>query len=197
MNRALSATTSNKDFLFGTASLTTNVKGSGSAAPAIQRSLAGTAKFQLANGMIKNFPLLAAVNQALGITGGTSKDTKFESLSASATIGGGKARTNDLLLKAGELTMTGAGQMGFDQSLDVKLRTIVSAAKSQQLLARLGPLGRLRNAQGELAIPVTVTGTTTAPKYGVDVGTVAKKEAKEQVQKGIEKGLMKLFKKDS
>jgi uncharacterized protein involved in outer membrane biogenesis len=197
VNRALSATTSNKDFLFGTASLTTNVKGSGSAAPAIQRSLAGTAKFQLANGMIKNFPLLAAVNQALGMTGGTSKDTKFESLSASATIGGGKARTNDLLLKAGELTMTGAGQMGFDQSLDLKLRTIVSAAKSQQLLTRLGPLGGLRNAQGELAIPVTVTGTTTAPKYGVDIGSVAKTEAKQQLEKGVEKGLMKLFKKDS
>ena len=193
VNRALSATTSNKDFLYGTASLSTNVKGSGSSAPAIQKSLVGTAKFQLANGVIKNFPLLAAVNQALGITEGTSKDTKFESMSGTAAIGGGKARTNDLLLKAGELTMTGAGEFGFDQSLNMKLKTIVSSAKSQQLLAKLGPLGRLRNAQGELVIPVTVSGTTTAPKYGVDVGSVAKQQVKEQVQQGVEKGLMKLF----
>jgi hypothetical protein len=44
---------------------------------------------------------------------------------------------------------------------------------------------------------VTVSGTTTAPKYSVDIQSVAKKEAKQQVQQGIEKGLMKLFKKDS
>jgi len=197
VNRALSATTTNKDLLFGTGNLTTNVKGSGSTAPAIERSLSGTMRFQLANGVIKNFPLLANVNQALGITGGDSKDTKFESFSASAAIGGGKARTNDLLLKAGELSMTGAGQYGFDQSLNFRLQTILSAAKSQELLAKLGSLGQLRNSQGELAIPVTVSGTTTAPKYSVDVQSLAKKEATQQVQKGIEKGLMKLFKKDS
>jgi len=195
VNRALSATTSNKDFLFGTANLSTNVKGSGSSAPAIQKTLAGTAKFQLTNGVIKNFPLLAAVNQALGMTEGTGKDTKFESLSATAAIGGGKAQTNDLLLKAGELSMTGAGQLGFDQSLDFKLKTVVSAAKAQQLLGKLGPAGRLRNAQGELVIPVNVSGTTLAPKYAVDVGSVAKQQVKEQVQQGVQKGLMKLFQK--
>jgi uncharacterized protein YhdP len=86
-------------------------------------------KFQLVNGVIKNFPLLATLNQVLGLTGGDSKDTKFDSFSASATIGGGKARTNDLLLKAGELSMTGAGAFGFDQSLDFKLKAMVSAAK--------------------------------------------------------------------
>jgi hypothetical protein len=89
--------------------------------------------------------------------------------------------------------MTGAGEFGFDQSLNLKLKTIVSSAKSQQLLAKLGPLGRLRNTQGELVIPVTVSGTTTAPKYAVDVGSVAKQQVKEQVQQGVEKGLMKLF----
>ena len=35
-------------------------------------------------------------------------------------------------------------------------------------------------------------GTTRAPKYGVDVGSVAKKQAKEEIQKG----LIKLFQKN-
>jgi AsmA protein len=192
VNRALSATTTMKDFLLGSASVTTDVKGSGSSAPAIQKSLTGTVKFQLVNGVIKNFPLFARVNQALGITEGNDDDTKFESLSGTAAIGGGKAKTNDLLLKAGELSMNGAGVLGFDQSLDFKLHAVMSAAKSQQLLGKLGPLGRLRNAQGEIVVPVTVTGTTRAPKYGVDVGSVAKKQAKEEIQKG----LIKLFQKN-
>ncbi len=192
VNRALSATTTMKDFLLGRASVTADVRGSGSSAPAIQKSLTGTVKFQLTNGVIKNFPLLARVNQALGITEGNDNDTKFESLSGTAAIGGGKAKTNDLLLKAGELSMNGAGVLGFDQSLDFKLHAVMSAAKSQQLLGKLGPLGRLRNAQGEIVVPVTVTGTTRAPKYGVDVGSVAKKQAKEEIQKG----LIKLFQKN-
>jgi uncharacterized protein involved in outer membrane biogenesis len=192
VNRALSATTTMKDFLLGSASVTTDVKGSGSSAPAIQKSLAGTVKFQLTNGVIKNFPLLARVNQALGITEGNDNDTKFESLSGTAAVAGGKAKTNDLLLKAGELSMNGAGVLGFDQSLDFKLHAVMSAAKSQQLLGKLGPLGRLRNAQGEIVVPVTVTGTTRAPKYAVDVGSVAKKQAKEEIQKG----LIKLFQKN-
>ena len=191
VNRALSATTTMKDFLLGNGSVTTDVKGSGSSAPAIEKSLAGTVKFQLVNGVIKNFPLLARINEALGITEGNDKDTKFESLSGTAAIGGGKAKTNDLLLKAGEITTRGGGVMGFDQSLDFKLKAVVSAAKSAQLLGKLGPLGGLRNSQGELEIPVTVSGTAQAPKYGVPVGAVAKKEVKEQIQKGLNKLLQK------
>jgi uncharacterized protein involved in outer membrane biogenesis len=187
VNRALSATTTMKDFLLGSASVTTDVKGSGSSAPAIQKSLTGTVKFQLVNGVIKNFPLLARVNQAVGITEGNDNDTKFESLSGTAAIGGGKAKTNDLLLKAGELSMTGAGVMGFDQSLDFKLQAILSAAK----VAKLGPVAHLRNAQGEISIPVTVSGTATAPKYGIPVGAVAKKAVREQVQKGLQRLLQK------
>ena len=108
VNRALSAMTTMKDFLLGSASVTTDVRGSGSSAPAIQKSLTGTVKFQLVNGVIKNFPLLARVNQALGITEGNDNDTKFESLSGTAAIGGGKAKTNDLLLKAGEAPVAAA-----------------------------------------------------------------------------------------
>jgi uncharacterized protein involved in outer membrane biogenesis len=186
-NRALSATTTMKDFLLGSASVTTNVKGSGSSAPAIQKSLAGTVKFQLVNGVIKNFPLLARINEAIGITGGNDKDTKFESFSGTAAIGGGRAKTDDLLLKAGELSVKGAGVMGFDQSLDFKLQAIISAAKA----AKLGPVALVRNSQGEIAIPVNVSGTATAPKYGIPVGSVAKKAVQEQVQKGLEKLLQK------
>lgn len=183
VNRALSATTTMKDFLLGSASVTADVKGSGSSAPAIEKGLAGTVKFQLVNGVIKNFPLLARINESLGVTEGNDKDTKFESLTGTAAIGGGKAKTNDLLLKAGELSVTGAGVMGFDQSLDFKLKAIISAAKA----AKLGPVAHLGNSQGEIAIPVTVSGTATAPKYGIPVGAVAKKAVQEQVQKGLEK----------
>ncbi len=189
VNRALSATTTMKDFLQGTADLTTNVTGSGSTAPAIQRTLKGSVKFKVVNGSIR-MAILAAINQALGITEGTTKDTKFQSFSATAAIGGGKARTNDLQLRAGELSVLGGGTLGFDQSLDFKLRVLFSKAKSQELAGRVGLLGRLRNANGEIEAPLTIKGTTMAPKTSLDLGSVNKK----QLQGELQKGLQKLFK---
>jgi uncharacterized protein involved in outer membrane biogenesis len=189
VNRALSATTTMKDFLQGSADMTTNVKGSGNSATDIQRSLTGSVKFKVANGSIR-MPLLAAINQALGITAGAGKNTKFQSFLATAAIGGGKARTDDLQLRAGELSVVGGGTLGFDQSLDFKLRALFSQAKSQELAGRVGAIGRLRNASGQIDVPLTVTGTATAPKTTVDVGSVAKK----QVQEELQKGLKQLFK---
>lgn len=189
VNRALSATTTMKDFLQGTADLTTNVTGSGSTAPAIQRTLKGSVKFKVVNGSIR-MAILAAINQALGITEGTTKDTKFQSFSATAAIGGGKARTNDLQLRAGELSVLGGGTLGFDQSLDFKLRVLFTKAKSQELAGRVGLLGRLRNANGEIEAPLTIKGTTMAPKTSLDLGSVNKK----QLQGELQKGLQKLFK---
>jgi uncharacterized protein involved in outer membrane biogenesis len=189
VNRALSATTTMKNFLLGTAAVTANVAGRGSTAPAIQRDLTGSVSFKVADGTIRNMPLLAAINQALGITEGTGRDTKFQSFSGTAAIGGGKARTNDLQLRAGDLTVAGSGAMGFDKSLDFRLRAIFSPDKSRELAGRVGFLGKLRNSLGQIEIPLTVTGTAMAPKTWVDLGSVAKKQ-----MKGIEKGLQQLFK---
>lgn len=192
VDQALSANTTMKNLLTGTGKLTGNVRGSGSTAPAIEKSLAGTLRFELVNGVVRNFPLLAAINKAIGITEGTTSDTKFQSFSGTAKIGGGKAQTDDLALRAGELSLVGAGTLGFDQSLTFKTLAIFSTAKSAELAGRVGLVKRLENARGEIQIPVTITGTATAPKTTVDVQSVAKKQVQDQLQKG----LIKLFQKN-
>jgi uncharacterized protein involved in outer membrane biogenesis len=111
--------------------------GSGATASAIQGSLAGSARFKVADGTIRT-PITAAINQALGITEGFGKDTKFQSFSATASIGGGRARTDDLQLRAGDLTVVGSGTMGFDQTLDFRLKAILSPAKSRELTSKAG-----------------------------------------------------------
>ena len=193
VDQALSANTTMKNFLAGKGSVAGNVRGSGNTAAALKRSLTGTLKFELTDGVIRNFPLLAAINQALGITGGTGRDTKFQSLSGTATIGGGKARTNDLALRAGELTLTGRGTLGFDQRLDLRMMASASPEMSKQLVQRVGLLGRLSNDRGQVTFPVIVTGTTTAPKISVDLGSIAKK----QLEGEVEKGVLDLLQKDS
>ena len=193
VDQALSANTTMKNFLAGKGEVAGNVRGSGNTAAALKRNLTGTLKYELKAGVIRNFPLLAAINQALGITEGTNQDTKFQSLSGTAAIGGGKARTNDLTLRAGELTLTGKGTLGFDQRLDLRMRASVSPEMSNQLVQRVGLLQGLSNDRGQVTFPVIVTGTTTAPRISVDLGSVAKK----QLEGKVEKGLLDLLQRDS
>ncbi len=193
VNRALNANTTMKDFLAGSGRLTGNVRGSGNTAAALKRTLTGTAGFELKDGVIRNFPLLAAINQALGITQGTDRDTKFQSLSGTAKLGGGTARSNDLALRAGELSLTGNGTLGFDQRLNLRLTAAASPAMSKQLTQRVALLQQLSNDRGQVTFPVIVTGTTTAPRISVDLGSVAKKELESKVEKGI----LDLLQKDS
>jgi uncharacterized protein involved in outer membrane biogenesis len=193
VNQALSANTTMKNFLAGAGRLAGNVRGSGSTAAALERTLTGTLEFELKDGVIRNFPLLAAINQALGITQGTDRDTKFQSFSGTATLGGGIARTNNLVLRAGELSLTGKGTLGFDQRLNLGLVASVSSGMSSQLLQRVGMLKSLSNDRGQVTFPVKVTGTTTAPQITPDLGSIAKK----QVEGKVEKGLLDLLGKDS
>jgi uncharacterized protein involved in outer membrane biogenesis len=185
VNQALSANTTTKNFLAGKGRVVGNVRGSGNTAAALKRSLTGTVEFELKDGVIRNFPLLAAINQALGVTEGTDQDTKFQSLSGTATIGGGKARTNNLSLRAGELSLTGKGTVGFDQRLDLRMTATASPEMSNQLVQRVGILQRLSNDRGQVTFPVIVRGTTTAPRISVDLGSVAKKQLEGKVEKGL------------
>jgi uncharacterized protein involved in outer membrane biogenesis len=189
VNQALSANTTMKDFLFGTAKLQTNVRGSGTTQAALEQSLAGTLQFAVENGDIRNFPVLAAINQAFGITQGSTTDTKFQSLSGTATIGGGQARSSDLTLHAGELSMLGQGTFGFDKTVDLHLTAVISAAKAAQL-AQVTPLAkRLENDRGEITVPVLVTGSATAPKITVDVQAIAKQQLPGALQNQIKKNV--------
>ncbi|HET8622399.1 MAG TPA: AsmA family protein [Gemmatimonadales bacterium] len=191
VNRALSATTTMKDVLGGSGTVSGTVTGSGSTADAIEQSLRGTLAFKVENGVLRNYPILANVNQVVGITAGDSKDTRFERLSGTATIGGGRARIQDLMLRAGELTVGGQGVVTFERSVDFRLRAVVTGEKSTQIAQRVGAAEALRNREGAIEIPLTVTGSATAPRTSVDAGAFAKKRVKEQ----LESGFLKLLKK--
>ncbi len=191
VNRALGATTTMKDVLLGTAAVSGTVTGSGSTTEAIERSLRGNLTFEVANGVLRNYPILANVNQVLGITGGEGKDTRFERLSGTAAIGGGRARVRDLALRAGALSVLGQGVVTFDRAVDFRLHAVLSGEKSAQVAQRVGPLSALRNREGTIDVPVTVTGSAMSPRTKVEAGSFAKKRVREELESGFLKLLQK------
>ena len=187
VNRALSAMTTMGGKLTGTARVTTDVKASGTTQPAIEQSLTGTLAFGVVKGVVKNFAILSAINQALGVAGESPKDVAFDSLTGTATIGGGHADTKDLTLRAGDLSMVAQGTYGFDQSLNLKTATQLSAARTKDLAQRVAVVQKLETQQGTLDIPVTVTGTASSPKFAPDVSALAKQHLPDVVKQGLSK----------
>jgi AsmA protein len=184
VQRALAAATTMQAVLAGTAQAEATLRGSGHTADAVRQSLTGTVRFAIADGVIRNFPILAAINQAAGITAGSDSDVKFQRLDGTATVGGGQAHVDSLALRAGELAIAGTGVIGFDKRIDLQLLVQLSPEKTAEIVRTVG-LGNLAAPGGRLAIPVRVTGTTTAPRFGVDLGAVAKQQIPEELLKKL------------
>jgi uncharacterized protein YhdP len=176
VNQALSATTTMKNLLYGTAHLSADVKGSGMTEAAIEKSLAGTVQFSVHNGEVRNLAVLSTINRVLGGGSGGASDTKFDSLTGTATVANGQARTTDLALRSADLNLLGNGTYGLaDQSLNLVLTAQLSPAHSAQI-ARVVPLSsRLENASGQMQLPVKIAGTAMSPKVeGVAVTAISK-----------------------
>jgi uncharacterized protein involved in outer membrane biogenesis len=190
VNKALSANTSAKDFLLGTAQLSAQVQGAGFEAGALKRNLSGQADFLIRDGAVRNLPLLATINRALKITGGDSKDTKFEKLRGHLDIGSGVARATQLVLKAGEMRVVAQGDLRFDLTVDLKGLATFSEAKSKELFAAAGELRRFKNDQGLLELPLTVTGPIASPKVSVDLAGTLKKQLERDLKDQLLKQLL-------
>jgi uncharacterized protein involved in outer membrane biogenesis len=161
----------------------------------VTTSAAGTVGLSLTSGVIRDFPLLASVNQALGITEGSGRDTNFDRLGATFTLASGTAATRDLQLVAGALTVNASGTIGLDShALDLTGTARFTREKSRELSQISPHVSGAKNANGEVEIPLTVRGTLQAPAVQVQVGKILENAARKEIERGIRRGLDKLLK---
>lgn len=157
--------------LDGTAQLDASV--GGPLGGALDTTMAGRAHIVVADGVVHQFPLLAAINRALRLAEGDSRDTRFERLSATLAIANGRATTNDLVLDARDVRVTAAGTIGFDRTLNLRGRATMSAERTAAAIASVRELSRL-GRDGRIELPLTISGTLDDPAFGVDVkGAIA------------------------
>ena len=129
---------------------------------------AGRARLDISDGVVHDFPLVAAINRALRLSEGNARDTRFSRLSASLAIGGGGATTSDLVLEAGEIRVAASGRIGFDRTLNLRGTATLSAERTAEIAASVRELARLRR-NGTIDLPLAITGTLDNPAFGIDL----------------------------
>src|SRR6476661_7040917 len=181
-NKLISSVSDVKQTLYGLLSSNVNASFSSSSADTIARSLNGNMAINLTNGKLMNLDLLhelASVGKFLGNGFGPPKNfTDLVQLTGNFDVKNGLAQTNNLKAVIDGGTMAAAGLINLaDQSLNLHVTAVLNKAISQQVGGtQVGGFMNtaLSNNQGELVLPVIVTGTFQHPLVAADVQQIAR-----------------------
>ena len=115
------------------------------------------------------------------------ESTNFERFSATATVVGGEATTNDLALRNNYLTLTGVGRarlarQSIAYDLDVELTGPIDEPNCETLTPYIGS-----------RIPVKLSGTFANPIVRPDFGKLAKREIRRRVEEKLTEKLFDIF----
>ena len=184
------------DWLQGKLALESDLVARGTSMFEIVSSLAGTARFDFADGAIRgiNIPRMVrglTVDTLLGWSENPSQKTDFSALGAGFEIARGIATSDDLALVGPLVRMTGAGRIDMPEKLlDWRLEPRVVPTLDGAPPVPLGK-GETRDLQG-LGVPVIVRGSWDRPQIYPDVkGILENPQAALKQLEGLGGGLVK------
>jgi uncharacterized protein involved in outer membrane biogenesis len=179
----LRALTGRDQRLDGTAAITGTLRG-GVGEP-LERTVRGQIAIVVSNGVIRNFPLLATIDRALRVGEQSRSDTRFDRLSATMSVAAGQATTDDLVLQSGDVRVEAEGRIGADRSVALRGRAVVSAARVSRAVTSVHELARLKNARGEIELPLLISGSLDAPSINVDVAAALKQGLEDEIRRRL------------
>jgi uncharacterized protein involved in outer membrane biogenesis len=189
----LSRKTSLKDFLSGPVSLSTDLGGGMKDFADFTRTATGSGSIKVTGGKIKGLDLLSTAAGLAGfsslVPGATATrgdaakgETPFSDLSASFQIEGGKIRSESLRLVSSKLGLAGKVAVGFDRTLDFRGVLRLSREMSERVRGKAGTF--LVGQNGEVEIPLVMSGPLSSPVVTLDTAALAK-GAGERLLKGL------------
>lgn len=184
-NKLLSSLSTVKDAVYGTVAASPNVTFATPPSGDIAQTLNGTLGLNLTNGKLTKIDLvneLSKIGKFSGAATGAKGYTAISQMTGTFNIHNGVAQTNDLkaALDVGNLAATGT--MNFlNQGLNLHLTAVLNKEFSQSV-GGTGVGGYLNtalaNKNGELVLPVLVTGNMNHPMVAPDVEQLAKMKLK-------------------
>ena len=177
--------TINNDMLSGNGNLKLDVTAQGNTVTALKKSLGGVVDLRMADGAIKGIDIAGTIRDAkskLNVLKGQSdtaadqsKKTDFSELTASFNIKNGVAHNEDLAMKAPIFRLTKGDSKG---DIDIGKEQINYVAKPTLVNSLKGQGGKESDELAGIGIPIKVTGTFAAPKFGIDMAALGQALAK-------------------
>jgi AsmA protein len=192
---ALNAVAETPVSVSGTAGADLSVQGRGFSMPDLTKALQGTGHMAVKDGKIQGVNVLQEVASALKVAGisiGDPNATVFSTIETDLIMKQGVINLQNLLMDSHDFQAAGGGTIGFDQRLNLIVNLNLSQEVSHKLAAA-SPVVKIAMKDGRLSLPLTITGTTQAPAYGVDVKGLTGK-VQEQVKRKVEEAVGGLLK---
>ena len=182
---AVDAFATDKALVSGTAATDLSLAGAGFTTAELTRTLTGTGHLSVKDGRLEGVNLTQEVLRAFKVTGLSGEDVKataFSTVEGDFAIQQGAVQLQRFLADSHDFQATAAGTIGFDQALNIKAGLNLSETLSQQLTGA-SAAARLMASKGRITVPLTISGTTAAPSYSVDLKAVAGKVGKNLKEK--------------
>ena len=176
-NQLLTAVANTKDSVYGTLNATMNQTFSTPASGEVTQTLSGPFSFTLSNGKLTKIDLVSELGK-IGKFGTSGKGyTTVSSMSGTFDVRSGVANTNDLKAALDVGTMAATGSMNLvNEALAMHLTAVLNKSFSQSV-GGTGVGGYLNtalgNKNGELVLPVIISGTMSKPVVTPDVQKIA------------------------
>ncbi len=170
------------DKLSGTANAQAQLVGSGTTVDQIKNTLTGKGNFSFTDGAIKGVNIAESIRKAKAtlqgqkITSTAPVQTDFSSLTGSFVAKNGVINNQDLLVKSPLLRIDGAGKINLaKEAIDYGLKVAIVGTITGQ---GGGDLTQLKG----LTIPVKITGSFDNPKPTVDMASILKDKATQEIK---------------
>ena len=149
----------------------------------IRKTLNGKGSFKFADGAVNGMNLGHLIRKAYALykqqpaPKEEKKATDFADLSGSFQVKNGLVSTRDLSARSPLFQVAGKGSADLvSEKLDLRLDTTIVSDMRDASGERMGEMG------GE-KVPVTIKGTFSEPKFGVDIASIFEAKAKAEVEK--------------
>lgn len=179
----------------------------------IKKSLSGSFDAQILNGKIRDLNVLKLALSKISMIPNlverilvnlpqkyqealSSNDTKINRMSSSLNIQDQEVKITDALLDAEGFKVEATGSVNFQQYLNLDAWISIPQDLSQSMIKGASELELLADKSGEISIPVNISGTIPEVSVMPDLTYIAKKLARSEAEKYIDKALEGTFKKE-
>ncbi len=186
---------------------------SGKEWPQISQSLSGQGQVALAEGVLRNLNVIQEVFKNLSVIPGlvdklksrlpenyeeklSAKDTVLNPIQFPVSVQRGVASVRDLQISSDTFNIRGTGAFGLDGRVDMQTFLTIDPDLSQAFIKSVQELQYLTNPEGQLQVPIRISGVSPDVRVMPDVPYVASKLAVSKTQEVIGKILEKQMKKE-